>query len=105
MQGLFDTTEKMKKKLKRQAALYTLITIIDECEGFIDINSDAVINSFSDEDQVVKAKLADGTIALAADLDTDVLDKAVLKWLDENPNQAAHIMSKIDFEDVHKMNI
>ena len=67
----------MDKRLKRQAALYVLIRLVDESEGFIDINSDAVINSFSDEDEVVKAKLADGTIALAADLDTDVLDKAV----------------------------
>jgi hypothetical protein len=95
----------MNKRLKRQAALYVLIRLVDENEGFIDINSDAVINSFSDEDQIVKAKLADGTIALAADLDTDVLDKAVLKWLDDNPHQASYIMSKINFENVHKMKI
>lgn len=95
----------MDKRLKRQAALYVLIRLVDESEGFIDINSDEVINSFSDEDQIVKAKLADGSIALAADLDTDVLDRAVLKWLDDNPNQARHIMSKIDFENVHKMKI
>ena len=67
----------MDKRLKRQAALYVLIRLVDESEGFIDINSDEVINSSNDEDQIVKAKLADGTIALAADLDTDVLDKAV----------------------------
>ena len=95
----------MDKRLKRQAALYVLIRLVDESEGFIDIHSDEVINSFSDEDEVVKAKLADGTIALAADLDTDVLDRAVLKWLDDNPNQASHIMSKIDFDDVYNMKI
>jgi hypothetical protein len=39
----------MDKRLKRQAALYMLITLIDENEGFIDINSDVIKSSFSDE--------------------------------------------------------
>ena len=95
----------MDKRQKRQAALYMLITIIDECEGFIDINSDAVINSFNDENQVVKAKLADGSIALAADLDADVLDQAVRKWMGDNPHQTQYIMSKLDAKRLNGMNI
>ena len=60
----------MDKRLKRQAALYVLIRLVDESEGFIDIHSDEVINSFSDEDQIVKAKLEeeDGMLMAAEEL-------------------------------------
>lgn len=95
----------MDKRLKRQAALYMLITLIDENEGFIDINSDVIKSSFSDENQVVKAKLADGTIALAADLDGDVIHEAVCKWMDDNPNQSKYIMSKLDQKRLYGMKI
>ena len=95
----------MDKRQKRQAALYMLITLIDENEGFIDINSDVVKCSFSDENQVVKAKLADGTIALAADLDGDVIHEAVCKWMGDNPNQSKYIMSKLDQNRLNGMKI
>ena len=95
----------MDKRQKRQAALYMLITLIDENEGFIDINPDVVKSSFSDENQVVKAKLADGTIALAADLDGDVIHEAVCKWMDDNPHQSNYIMSKLDPKRMYGMNI
>lgn len=91
-----SNTAKMDKRLKRQAALYMLITLVDENEGYIEINSDAIRSSFNDEDQVVKAKLKDGSVALAADLDGDVLHEAVSKWMEENPNQTQYIMSKLD---------
>jgi hypothetical protein len=54
---------------------------------------------------VVKAKLADGTIALAADLDGDVLHEAVCKWMDDNPNQSKYIMSKLDQKRLNGMKI
>ena len=95
----------MDKRQKRQAALYMLITLIDENEGFIDINSDMVKCSFCDENQVVKAKLADGTIALAANLDGDVIHEAVCKWMDDNPNQSKYIMSKLDPKRMYGMKI
>ena len=95
----------MDKRQKRQAALYMLITLIDKSEGFIDINPDVVKSSFSDENQVVKAKLADGTIALAADLDGDVIHEAVCKWMDDNPHQSNYIMSKLDPKRMYGMNI
>lgn len=95
----------MDKRQKRQAALYMLIKLIDENEGFIDINSDVVECSFSDENQVVKAKLADGTIALAADLDGDVIHEAVCKWMGDNPHQSKYIMSKLDPKRMYGMKI
>ena len=54
---------------------------------------------------MVKAKLADGSIALAADLDADVLDQAVRKWMGDNPHQTQYIMSKIDAKRLNRMNL
>ena len=59
----------MDNRLKRQAALYMLISLVDENNGNIDINSDAIRRSFNDEDQTVMVEKSDGTIALAADMD------------------------------------
>ena len=100
-----SNTAKMDKRLKRQAALYMLITLVDENEGYIEINSDVIRSSFNDEDQVVKAKLKDGTVALAADLDGDVLHEAVSKWMGDNPNQSKYIMSKLDPQKLYGMKI
>ena len=95
----------MDKRLKRQAALYMLITLVDENEGYIEINSDVIRSTFNDEDQVVKAKLKDGTVALAADLDGDVLHEAVCKWMVDNPNQSKYIMSKLDPRRLHGLQL
>jgi len=64
----------MDNRLKRQAALYMLISLVDENNGSIDINSDAIRRSFNDEDQTVMVEKSDGTIALAADMDSEILD-------------------------------
>ena len=98
-------TAKMDKRLKRQAALYMLITLVDENEGYIEINSDVIRSTFNDEDQVVKAKLKDGSVALAADLDGDVLHEAVSKWMVDNPNQSKYIMSKLDPRRLHGLQL
>ena len=59
----------MDNRMKRQAAIYMLISLVDENNGSIDINSDAIRRSFNDEDQTVMVVKSDGTIALAADMD------------------------------------
>ena len=48
----------MDNRLKRQAALYMLISLVDENNGSIDINSDAIRRSFTDEDQTVMSHRA-----------------------------------------------
>jgi hypothetical protein len=100
-----SNTAKMDKRLKRQAALYMLITLVDENEGYIEINSDVIRSTFNDEDQVVKAKLKDGSVALAADLDGDVLHEAVSKWMGDNPTQSKYIMSKLDPRRLHGLQL
>ena len=86
----------MDARLKRRAALYMLITLIDENGGSIEIRSDAIRRGFNDENQVVKVEKSDGTIALAADIDSEALDTAVRKWIADNARKFEMIASKID---------
>lgn len=48
-------TKTMDRRMKRQAALYMLITLVDEYGGSIDINAGTIRRVFNDENQVVKA--------------------------------------------------
>ena len=86
----------MDNRLKRQAALYMLISLVDENNGSIVINSDAIRRSFNDEDQTVMVEKSDGTIALAADMDGEILDKAVRKWIANNPRKFETVRSKLN---------
>lgn len=54
MQSL-SKTKTMDRRMKRQAALYMLITLVDEYGGSIDINAGTIRRVFNDENQVVKA--------------------------------------------------
>ena len=82
--------------MKRQAALYMLITLVDDCGGSIEINSDKIRRFYNDENQVVKAELSDGTTALAADLDGEEINNATLKWATDNPREFETIKSNVD---------
>lgn len=86
----------MDNRLKRQAALYMLISLVDENNGSIDINSDAIRRSFNDDDQTVMVEKSDGTIALAAEMDGEILDKAVRKWIANNPRKFEAVRSKLN---------
>ena len=86
----------MDRRMKRQAALYMLITIVDECGGCIDVNAGTIRRVFNDENQVVKVEYPDGTTALAADLSGDELYDATLKGVHENSREFRTIKSKID---------
>ena len=39
---------------------------------------------------------SDGTIALAADMDGEILDKAVRKWIANNPRKFEAVRSKLN---------
>ena len=74
----------MDKWLKKRAALYMLIKLVDENNGCIDINSDKVKRVFNDEDDIVRIEYADSQIALLADTDFETMNDAVLKWQTDN---------------------
>ena len=69
--------------MKRQAALYMLIMLVDDCGRSIEINSDKIRRFYNDENQVVKVEHTDGTTALAADLSGEELydaDNSKVFW-------------------------
>ncbi len=74
----------MEQWLKKRAALYMLIKLVDENNGCIDINSDKVKRVFNDEDDIVRIEYADSQIALLADTDFETMNDAVLKWQTDN---------------------
>ncbi len=85
----------MDKKLKKHAALYMLIRLVDENKGSIEINTDKVKRVFNDENEYVTIEYTNGDIGLAADADFETLDAAVLKWMDDNMDKCGEIMLKM----------
>ena len=86
----------MDRRMKRQAALYMLITIVDECGGCIDVNAGVVRRFYCDKNQVAMVEFLDGAKGLAADLSGDELYEATLKWVQTNHRKFETIKSKID---------
>ena len=74
----------MDKWLKKRAALYMLIKLVDENDGSITINTDKVKRVFNDEDEVVRIEYATGEVALLADADFDTMNEAIIKWQSDN---------------------
>ena len=66
--------------MKRRAALYMLIKLIDENNGSIEVNTDKVKKVFNDADDIVRIEYVSGGVALLADADFDTMNEAILKW-------------------------
>lgn len=75
----------MENWLKKRAALYQLIKLVDENDGSITINTNKVKRVFNDEDEVVRIEYVTGEVALLADADFDTMNDAILKWQKINP--------------------
>ena len=69
----------MEKWLKKRAALYTLIKLVDENNGSIDVYTDKIKRVFNDEAEIVKVEHLDGTIGLLADLDFNTMNEVIMK--------------------------
>ena len=86
----------MDRILKRQVALYMLITLLDEFNGSIDIGIDAVRSFYSDENQTIMVEHLDGTKGLAADMNGDDLYDVTFKWMLAHPKENEIIKAKIN---------
>ncbi len=81
----------MDQRMKRNAALCMLITLVDNNNGSIDINNGTVRRIYNDADEVVRIEYATGKVALLADADYETMNSAILKWKDDNPQMFALI--------------
>ena len=70
----------MDERMKRRAALYMLIKLVDENNGSITINTDKVKRVFNDADDIVRIEYATGEVALLADADFQTMNDAINKW-------------------------
>ena len=75
----------MDNWLKKRAALYQLIKLVDANNGSISIGTDRVIRVFNDEDDVIRIEYVGGDVGLLADADFNTMNDAVLKWKNDNP--------------------
>ena len=71
----------MEQWLKKRAALYQLIKLVDENNGSITINTDTVKRVYNDEDDIVRTEYETGEVALLADADFETMNDAINKWL------------------------
>lgn len=70
----------MDERMKRRAALYMLIKLVDENNGSITINTDKVKRVFNDADDIVRIEYVTGEVALLADADFETMNDAINKW-------------------------
>ncbi len=70
----------MEERMKRNAALCMLITLVDNNNGCITINTDKVKRVFNDEDDIVRIEYVTGEVALLADADFETMNDAINKW-------------------------
>ena len=75
----------MDNWLKKRAALYQLIKLVDANNGSISIGTDRVIRVFNDEDDVIRIEYVGGDVGLLADADFSTMNNAILKWQNDNP--------------------
>ena len=75
----------MDNWLKKRAALYQLIKLVDANNGSISIGTDRVIRVFNDEDDVIRIEYVGGDVRLLADADFNTMNDAILKWKNDNP--------------------
>ena len=86
----------MDTRIEKQVAITMLVTLVDENDGEIEINTDAVRRAFNDENDTVQFEMTDGTIQLLSDTDAEILDEAVRKWKSDYPEDFEMIMSEIE---------
>ena len=85
----------MEERVKRHAALYLLIELVDANNGSIDINTDKVKKVFNDAEETVRIEYSSGEVALLADADYETMNDAILKWNKDNPLKYDGIMEAI----------
>lgn len=70
----------MDERIKKRAALYILIKLVDENNGNLIIGNDNVKRVFNDEDDIVRIEYSNGKIGLLADADFETIDDAIHNW-------------------------
>ena len=70
----------MEQWLKKRAALYQLIKLVDENNGSINVNTGKVKRVFNDANDIVRIEYVSGEVALLADADFETMNEAILKW-------------------------
>lgn len=70
----------MDERMKRRAALYMLIKLVDENNGSINVNTGKVKRVFNDANDIVRIEYVSGEVALLADADFETMNEAILKW-------------------------
>ena len=74
----------MEQWLKKRAALYQLIKLVDENDGSITINTDKVKRVFNDADDIVRIEYVTGEVALLADADFETMNETIIKLKSDN---------------------
>ena len=68
----------MTDRMKRNAALYMLITIVDQTDGNVIVGNGEVRRVFNDDNDIVTIEYLDGSTDLAANAEYDVLNSIIL---------------------------
>lgn len=84
----------MDKRIRKQAAFYTITSIVDANNGNVSFESDRIKRIFNNENDVVMIEYVNGEMGLAADAEIDTLEKAIYEWRDKHPTEFDRIIKK-----------
>ena len=74
----------MDERIKKRAALYMLIELVDKNNGCLTVGTDKVKRVFNDADDIVRIEYNSGEVVLLADADFDTMNDAILNWWSMN---------------------
>ena len=75
----------LDNRIKKQAAFYILVKLVDENNGSITINTDKIKRVFNDGNDYVHIEYTSGEVGLLGDADFETMNDAVLQWMKDNP--------------------
>ncbi len=70
----------MDYRMKRHAALYMLISLVDSNNGCINVDSERVKRVYNDEEDIVRIEYTNGKTSLLADADFETMNDMILKY-------------------------
>ena len=85
----------MDRRLRRQAALATLIAIVDVCNGSVDINTENIKRVFNDDYGNVRMDLGGSIEVGICDIPFEQIEDAINEWKVQHPYEFARAMATI----------
>ncbi len=66
--------------------------IIDEYNGYLEMNTSTIKKAYQDENENYIVELADGTVIYPLDMELDAMEQGIKEWADTHKDEFNHIL-------------